>query len=170
MIELTEPAWSKLTHAYGNASDIPRLLRQLAQNPGPKCENDSEPWFTLWSSLCHQGDVYQASFAAIPHIVAIAQSSLCLLNFGFFQLPAAVEIARKNGRGPEVSRELSGAYFEAISQLGNEAAKRIGESWDQSMLLSALSSIAISKGDHRVAEAILNFDDYIISKVIGLDF
>ncbi len=170
MIELTEPSWSELTHAYGNASDIPELLRQLAQNPAPMRENDSEPWFTLWSSLCHQGDVYQASYAAIPHIVAIAKSSTGLLDFGFFQLPAAVEIARNNEQGPEISPALSDAYFEAISELRNEVAKRVDQAWDRPTLLSALSAIAISKGDHKVAEAILSFDDDIISKVIDLKF
>jgi hypothetical protein len=57
MIDLDDPCWQKLSHAYGSAADIPELLRQLARETGRKPAYDSEPWFTLWSSLCHQGDV-----------------------------------------------------------------------------------------------------------------
>jgi hypothetical protein len=171
VIELgDDSAWSKLNHAYGSASDIPELLRQLAEDPAPNPKPEGEPWFTLWSSLCHQGDVYQASYAAVPHIVAIARTSPGALDFSFFQLPAAIEIARNNGRGPEVSAELSAPYFESISQLGFEVVRRIGEPWDQPTLLSALSVLAITKCDYKVAEAIFNFDDDIIARVIELDF
>lgn len=71
MIELGDPRWEKLSHAYGSAADIPELLRQLAGATGPKIRYDSEPWFTLWSSLCHQGDVYDASYAALPHLTVV---------------------------------------------------------------------------------------------------
>src|SRR5262245_2777864 len=71
MIPLDSPEWRRLQHAYGPASDIPDLLRQLAANPCAKKSGD-EPWHSLWSALCHQGDVYTASYAAVPHIVDIA--------------------------------------------------------------------------------------------------
>ena len=74
MLELDDPRWSELSHAYGGASDIPALLRQLAKSPRQQGTKE-EPWFTLWSSLCHQGDAYSASYAAIPHIVEMAAST-----------------------------------------------------------------------------------------------
>ena len=57
-LPLDSPRWPELNHAYGKASDIPALLRQLDSFPpsGP----DDEPWFSLWSALAHQGDVYPA--------------------------------------------------------------------------------------------------------------
>lgn len=67
MLNLDSPKWSELDHAYGKASDIPDLLRQLETIPNP--DDNSEPWLSLWSSLAHQGDIYSASFAAVPHIV-----------------------------------------------------------------------------------------------------
>jgi len=69
MLDLDDPRWSDLTHAYGKASDIPDLLRQLDKLP--LATGDAEPWFSLWSALAHQGDVYPASFAAVPHVVAM---------------------------------------------------------------------------------------------------
>lgn len=31
MLDLDDPYWQKLSHAYGSAADIPELLRQLAR-------------------------------------------------------------------------------------------------------------------------------------------
>jgi hypothetical protein len=55
MLSLDSPRWNELQHAYGIASDTPSLLRQLLSLPDSVGER--EPWYTLWSSLAHQGDV-----------------------------------------------------------------------------------------------------------------
>jgi hypothetical protein len=55
--------WKSLSHAYGEASDIPALIAQLsAESTDP-----SHPlWEDLCGNLCHQGSVYSASYAALP--------------------------------------------------------------------------------------------------------
>ncbi len=63
MIDLDASIWESLRHAYGYGG-VPLLIRQVKANP------NSESWDALWSALCHQYDVYEATFAAIPHIVA----------------------------------------------------------------------------------------------------
>ncbi|HEX3912895.1 MAG TPA: hypothetical protein VHW71_05265 [Steroidobacteraceae bacterium] len=68
MLPLDSPQWAELSHAYGAAGDIPQLLKQLTNFR--RATVDKEPWFSLWSALAHQGDVYSASFAAVPHVVA----------------------------------------------------------------------------------------------------
>lgn len=59
--------WSKLTHAYGTAEDIPGLLDRL--EPG----GTSQAWSDLWSRLCHQDSVYSASHAALPALTRLAR-------------------------------------------------------------------------------------------------
>ncbi|MEX3103908.1 MULTISPECIES: hypothetical protein [unclassified Streptomyces] len=59
--------WAHLTHAYGSAADTPGLFARLDGGPG-----DKDVWADLWSSLCHQGTVYDASFAALPLLADIA--------------------------------------------------------------------------------------------------
>src|SRR5690349_8746997 len=93
MISLDSPRWSELSHAYGNASDIPNLLRRLEDVPSS--EGEKEPWFSIWSSLAHQGDVYPASFAAVPHVVRILSQDPSKADFSFFHFPAWVEICRQ---------------------------------------------------------------------------
>jgi len=170
MLELDDPRWSSLKHAYGPASDTPDLLRLLSASPQPKAGYKSEPWFTLWSSLCHQGDVYEASYAALPHVVDIACSSVGPLDFGFFQLPAAIEIARCNGKGPRLPDYLAEVYFLGVARLMESVAIHRNDPWDSDMLLSAICAQAVAKGHIRQAEAIMNLDDALIDKLINLDF
>lgn len=55
--------WRALSHAYGEASDVPALITQLSAD----CADPSHPlWEELWSRLCHQGTVYSASYAVLP--------------------------------------------------------------------------------------------------------
>jgi hypothetical protein len=170
MLALDDPQWSNLSHAYGDATDIPALLQTLALSTGPAPGYGAEPWFTLWSSLCHQDDAYDASYAAVPHIVAIAASAPGPIDFSFFQLPAAIEIARQNGRAPEIPAELQSAYTSALASLSDCVAAHRTEQWDEATLLSVCAALAVSKGHFRAAEAIMNLDDDLIAKLIALDF
>src|ERR1700741_1246542 len=114
MLDLDSSKWAELSHAYGAASDIPALLRQLDSLPA--AEGKQEPWFSLWSALAHQGDVYSASFAAVPHVVRALASAPAAADSTYFQFPAWVEICRsKNGMA--VPEDLAPAYFDALSQL-----------------------------------------------------
>lgn len=170
MLALNDSRWSSLFHAYGTAQDIPGLVLALAQDTGPKSSCDSEPWFSIWSSLCHQGDVFDASYAAVPHIVEIGCQATGPIDFSFFQFPVAVDVARKNGRGPTMPVDLSEAYFGAIQRIEDCIAQHREEIWDEATLLSVLAAQAIAKGNHRVAEAVMNLDDALIQRLIDLDF
>jgi len=93
--------WSKLHHAYGPASNIPALLQDARRAPAPGDYRD-EPWFSLWSALCHQGDVFTASYAAMPDLVAIAEARrteprvMCECLY----LAASIELGRSASEGP----------------------------------------------------------------------
>jgi hypothetical protein len=110
VISLDSPYWASLQHAYGNASDIPALLRQLKTLPS--AEGNAEPWFSIWSALAHQGDVYTASFVAVPHVVSVLATSSSSASFTYFQFPTWVEICR-NKHSLTVPDDLSSSYFEA---------------------------------------------------------
>ena len=170
MLALDDPRWGQLQHAYGAALDIPVLLRALGSSTGPKNGYQDEPWLSLWSSLCHQGDVYTASYAAVPHIVRIAGETGTPVDFSFFQLPVAVEVARKKGHGPEIPAEIADDYHRAIARLGETVSIHQNDPWDQSMLLSAAAAQAIAKGHVDVAEALLNLDEYWIAKINSHEF
>ena len=167
MLSLDSPEWSALSHAYGKASDIPSLLRQLETLPASA--NDSEPWFSLWSALAHQGDVYSASFAAVPHVVAYLGTAPTRADFSFFQFPAWVEICRVK-HGIEVPSELAAAYRDAMEKLPQLVAAAAGRDWDENVLACALAAIAASKGNVVVAEAALELNTATAQEFLNWQF
>jgi hypothetical protein len=70
MIALDSPQWAQLRHAYGAAADTAVAIQRLIDRPtGPAAD---AIWHDLFGSLVHQGTVYQAALAAVPHLVRIA--------------------------------------------------------------------------------------------------
>ena len=147
-------SWEKLEHAYGNAANIPALLAQLADFPS-ESSSENEPWLTLWSSLCHQGDIYSASFAAVPEIVRHLASAPERATFSYFCLPAAIEIARFQNNVP-VPEVLHAAYFAAIQQLGMLAGQLVTTSPDDVVAQAAIAAFTVSIGQHEYANLVLN--------------
>jgi len=164
MLALESPFWSELQHAYGYASDIPALLRQLSSFPNESSYQD-EPWFTLWSSLCHQGDVYSASFAAVPHIVGALATDPVRASMGYFLLPASIEVARES-KGIVVPVSLSVAYSAALVQLPSLAAAAAQPGWNESICTSALAAIAVATGNYQTARLLLDTEHSDIPEVL----
>ncbi len=152
MISLNDPRWSELQHAYGAAANIPELLKQLTDLPSS--EEDKEPWFSIWSALAHQGDVYSASFAAVPHVIDALASAPLRADSSYFQFPAWVEVCRvKNG--VSVPEDIAPTYFESLSRLPALVAAAASRKWDEGFLRCALSAVAAAKGQPAVAAAVL---------------
>lgn len=151
MLSLDSSRWSELQHAYGAASDIPAMLAKLVDTP--TSEDSSEPWFSLWSSLAHQGDVYSASFAAVPYVIEALASNPLRADFTYFQFPAWIEICRRKNK-VEIPADIAPAYFESLNRLPSLVAAASSREWDADFLACALSAIAAAKGQTTVAEAI----------------
>ncbi|GAB2818629.1 hypothetical protein GCM10022221_15680 [Actinocorallia aurea] len=75
LTELPAVDWSALHHAYGDASDVPALLRTLA---GSDAEETEEAFGVLFASLCHQGDRFPASAAAVPFLAGLLTRPLAV--------------------------------------------------------------------------------------------
>lgn len=63
--------WKSLTHAYGEASDVPKLIRALASDHAGKREGALD---ALFSTIWHQGTVYPASASAVPFLIELVGS------------------------------------------------------------------------------------------------
>jgi hypothetical protein len=66
MLELSDPLWNKLNDAHRD-EHIPTVLSRLAAS-----WNDEATEF-LYGTLWHQGTCYGATYAAIPHLLKIAE-------------------------------------------------------------------------------------------------
>jgi hypothetical protein len=167
MLSLDDARWGQLQDAYGTGSEIPDLLRALAASTAPKRSYTEEPWYSLWSRLCHQGDVYTGSYAAVPHIVKIVTETPTPVDFSFFLLPASIEVARHTRRGPQIPDDLAQGYDRAIALLADAVSLHRAEPWNREMLLSAIAAQAVAKGHMEIAEALMNLDAEWIAKIIN---
>lgn len=144
--------WDELTHAYGPASDVPSLLASARYSPAPSAY-ESEPWFSLWSALCHQGDIYPASLAAVPEFVGLAkrrQADAGVLRECLY-LAGCIEMERHREDAPAIPVEVQAAYQDALIEGARlaEAALRSADDEDSIEMLSL--SLAAFRGD--IAEA-----------------
>lgn len=62
--------WSAVYHAYGPATDVPAQLWAVAIGDEP---TRRAAWVELWVGVLHQGSVYDATAAALPAMVALAE-------------------------------------------------------------------------------------------------
>jgi hypothetical protein len=67
MLELSDPLWNKLDDAHRDRH-IPTSLAKLAASWDREAANS-----LLWDCLCHQETCYGATYAAIPHLLKIAE-------------------------------------------------------------------------------------------------
>lgn len=164
MLDLASTRWGELTHAYGAAADIPALLQQLEADPrGPHTDYRDEPWFSLWSSLCHQGDVSTASYAAVPHLLRIAATVSDLPTTNYFLLPTCIEIARLTNRGPAIPHDLAAAYQQALQQLHTLACQHAAAAWDEELSRTIAAALVVTKGHAKLAEVILELSPEAIA-------
>jgi hypothetical protein len=102
--------------------------------------------------------------------VQIASVAKAPVHFSFFQLPAAIEVGHKTGRGPGIPEAYTQDYYRAIARLMENANRFQHEPWDQSMFLSVAAAQAVVKGHIDVAEALLNLDADWIAKINNREF
>ena len=157
MLALSDPRWSSFTHAYGPAENIPALLARARDDPGPSHEPGTA-WFDLWSALCHQGDTYTASYAAVPHLVQFAPDHLKRRRYDPLLLTACIELARLEGRGPPIPPALTAAYREAIHRARELAEASFLSAWNADADAAIRASAAALSGDIAGARTILDAD------------
>ena len=139
MIPLDSLEWKSLRHAYGSAEDIPPLLKTISKGPSKTTDSEiKDTWFKLWSALCHQGDVYTASIAAVPHLMKIAlDADDGALVPDLILLPIAIEESRMKTPEQIPGHAIEESYWAAILDL-EEACRRARESAKDHQLISAI--------------------------------
>ena len=162
MLELDSPKWDKLTHAYGQASDIPALLEQLKTAPR-RASWRSEPWFSLLSALCHQDDVYTASYAAVPHVVAVAAAKPAGERLEHLQFVGWVEACRHRKKAPALPAALKTDYRASLEQAGSLILECLEiSSWKEGELMVLLGALAAVRGRYKLGAAIFDLEKEVV--------
>jgi hypothetical protein len=157
-LDLESSRWKELTHAYGSAENVPALLRQLETAPAQSAYTD-EPWYTLWSSLCHQGDVYTATYAAIPHVIAIAACDSGRRRIDLLSFVITCEAFRHKRGTPAIPADLERDYVGSLNDLHKLVLESIERDLNSDEFRVLLAGIALSKGHARLANVLLSLDE-----------
>ena len=157
---MTYTDYNKLHDAYGNAGKIPDLLNQAALYP--ICNWDEEPYFSLWSSLCHQGDIYSASIVAVPRLIEIASHAPAERIQDAYHLATSIIIAHALDEDKKLAAYAQGEFTSAVKKLQEIGIRLLGSTSDTSWKRVALAGISASAGEFRLANFILNSEDDLI--------
>jgi hypothetical protein len=140
MLSLDDNRWNSMTGGYRMKCDPRPLLAQLENE-----QTREKAWHGLWEELHHQGDVGEASYASVPHLVRIHRAS-GIVDWNTYAIVAIIELARGKGKNPEVPSWLEEDYHRAIRELAEIGAAAIWRTDEPDAVLSILGIIAIAKG------------------------
>ena len=145
ILALNSPRWLDLVDAYGSAKGLPELIKDpktIAADPGD-----------LWGRLCHQGDVYEASFAAVPYLVESLEGHF---NWSTIALIAAIEVGRVAKQGAQLPNDLASSYFRAIHRLPPLLSPYLTPGLTETECRPILAAMAASVGQTVMANVLLN--------------
>jgi hypothetical protein len=153
MLSLDDNRWESLDGGYRMRFDPRPQLSRLQTNNDTKAA-----WNDLWEELHHQGDVGEASYAAVPHLVRIYRERGGDY-WNTYAIVAIIELARSIGKNPEVPKWLEEGYFRAIRELAEVGAVEIFRATDPTDIRAILSILAIAAGSRVHARFLLIYSE-----------
>ncbi len=118
----------------------------------------SSAWKELWQELHHQGDVGEASYASVPHLVRI-HAERAAPDWNTYALVATIELARGRGRNPPLPDWLHDGYEGALDLLSEIGMRELPDATDPPLVRSILATLTLEKGLRVTAGLILDFEE-----------
>lgn len=161
MITPEDARWSNMTGGYKMPFDPRPLLKRLETD-----SDTTEVWHELWDELHHQGDIGEASFAAVPFLVR-SYRNRGVLDWNTYAIVAIIELARKEGNNPDVPQWIENDYFQAIRELAEIGAAEVLQAETAEDVRAILSIIAIEKGLRIHGELLLKYADDELRDIVS---
>ncbi len=157
MLPRTSDRWRELTQAYGSADDIPRLLDAL--DAATSAQDVAELWFGLWATLCPGKRVFDAAYAAVPHLLAWSHGRSLREQALTLHFAAAVESLRPVPDSPPIPPDLIESYARAVESLPAHVLACAAEPWDVDVTQIMAAALAAGKRQAALSRAILALSD-----------
>ncbi len=157
MISLDDPKWKELHGGYRIPYDASNALKRLEQG--------EDVWDELWENLHHQGDIGEASYAAVPHLVRIARG-LQNRDWNPYSLVSTIEIERHRKSNPPLPSWLEDDYRTAWKDVLQMALNDLSQADDPLKVRSILGAVALSKGQLKLGAMLSYSDESEIDEVI----
>jgi len=161
MLSFDDPRWTQLKGGYRTFYDPRPALKQLEAGT-----DTEEAWHRLWEELHHQGDVGEASYAAVPHLVRIYRER-GVPDWNTYSIVGTIELARGEDilpsqgkrKNPEVPAWLSDGYFQAIRNLFEIGLKELPTVRDPDTVRGILSIMALHKGARTYGRLLADYSE-----------
>ena len=153
VLDFSDERWNGLKGGYRGLFDARPLLIRLGSG-----HDVNETWSELWNELHHQSDVDTASYAAVPHLVAVHRQR-DVPDYNTFALMCCIEIERHHDDNPPIPDFLLPAYEQAWRDVVPLALRDLARSDDEAVVETALAVIALARGLRKIGQALSEFDD-----------
>jgi hypothetical protein len=153
MLSFNDERWEHLTGGYKVPFDPRPSLRKLESR-----QDTAAAWEELWEELHHQGDVGDASYAAVPELVRIHRMGGAA-DWNLYAIVAIIELARTESRNPELPEWLREDYFRSIQVLAEIGTTEILPAKDTETKRAILGVIAIAKGLRTHAKFLVEYTE-----------
>lgn len=150
-MDLDDERWTRLNGGYGEPYDPRAAIRRLS-------ENGSSAWDELWQELHHQGDVGEASYAAIPALVRVHRAR-GIADWNTYALAVTIEEARHNSNNPPVPDWLRADYEAAWRDLETNALREFSAASSDELSDSIIATLAVAKGRLTLARMAMLAED-----------
>jgi hypothetical protein len=150
---LTSERWTGLLGGYRIPYDPRKALRLLEGG-----ENIAGAWDELWNELHHQGDIGEASFAAVPHLVRIHERR-GFPDWNTYALAAVIELARDSADNPPLPTDLRDFYQSAWIRLADIGLRELSAAKDSLLVASIIGVLAIEKGQRTLGKLATEFTE-----------
>jgi hypothetical protein len=158
---LTDPKWEGLEGGYRIPYDPRPALNKLASGI-----EVSGAWDELWNELHHQGDVGEASFAAVTALVDLYSGGR-QPDWNLFSLLATIEIERHRKGNPPLPHWLREGYERAWRKLAELALTALrANDINSDTLQSALAVLAIARGALKLGALIIHLDSSELDEIL----
>ena len=139
VLELSDEEWRALRGGYGVAFD-PRPALRVVRDGG----DAAAAWTELWEELYHQGDLGEASYAALIELSLVSNSERDRLQI--YSLATCIESERYRLTNPPVPDAWKLEHEKACERLVASALLDLSDTRDPRLVRSALAFVALRRG------------------------
>jgi len=157
MTRAADANWGDLRGGYRVPYDPRPTIAALRADP-----LNQALWDELWNQLHHQGDVGEASYAAVPLLIEACAATP--RNWNFYGLIAIIESERDQRRNPAVPEWLAPAYRFALVRARDLALGDLANTSDRDLLRTATAVVALVSGDRELGSVLARIDSSEITE------
>jgi hypothetical protein len=157
---LDDPGWAGLVGGYRVRYDPRPALHALETG------DRQTAWEELWTELYHQGDVGEASYAAVPQLVRI-EDARTEADWNTYALVAVIDVARRDPRNPVLPDWLKPAYQSAWRTLARLGMARLEMAGEATLVSSIIGVLAIEKGQYTLGRLGVEFTEDERREMLG---